>query len=70
MADNGHKRVLFHAALPHHSVFFRSVYERLQAADIFYKPGTATARAVQKIYDILELAPPAAASSRVPGASI
>ncbi|MFQ5777486.1 MAG: CDP-glycerol glycerophosphotransferase family protein [Terriglobia bacterium] len=40
-----------------------SALRRQAAADIFYKPGTATARAVQKIYDILELAPPAAASS-------
>lgn len=30
MSDNGHKRILFHAALPHHFVFFQSVYERLR----------------------------------------
>src|SRR3990172_7586401 len=29
MGENGHKRILFHAALPHHFVFFQSVYERL-----------------------------------------
>jgi len=29
MSQNGHRRVLFHAALPHHFVFFQSVYERL-----------------------------------------
>ncbi len=29
MSANGSKRLLFHAALPHHFVFFQSVYERL-----------------------------------------
>lgn len=29
------------------------------AADIFYQPGTATQRAVEKIYQLLEMAPPA-----------
>ena len=29
MGENGNKRILFHAALPHHFVFFQSVYERL-----------------------------------------
>lgn len=32
MSENG-KRLLFHAALPHHYVFFRPVYERLQEDD-------------------------------------
>lgn len=31
MSANGHKRIIFHAALPHHFVFFRPVYERLAA---------------------------------------
>lgn len=31
---------------------------RRAAADIFYKPGTATQRAVSKIYELLELSPP------------
>lgn len=30
MGMNGNKRVLFHAALPHHFVFFQPVYERLR----------------------------------------
>ncbi|MFQ5696221.1 MAG: CDP-glycerol glycerophosphotransferase family protein [Terriglobia bacterium] len=29
MSDNGRRRLLFHAALPHHFIFFRPVYERL-----------------------------------------
>jgi len=29
MSENGSRRLLFHAALPHHFVFFQSVYERL-----------------------------------------
>ncbi len=29
MSGNGSRRLLFHAALPHHFVFFQSVYERL-----------------------------------------
>lgn len=31
MSENGNKRILFHAALPHHFVFFQPVYERLAA---------------------------------------
>jgi hypothetical protein len=31
MGANSHKRLLFHAALPHHFVFFQPVYERLAA---------------------------------------
>ncbi len=31
MSANGHRRLLFHAALPHHFVFFQPVYERLAA---------------------------------------
>jgi CDP-glycerol:poly(glycerophosphate) glycerophosphotransferase len=30
---------------------------RMVAQELFYKPGTATARAVEEIYEILELAP-------------
>lgn len=30
MGENGHRRLLFHAALPHHFVFFQAVYERLR----------------------------------------
>ncbi|MBI2955968.1 MAG: CDP-glycerol glycerophosphotransferase family protein [Acidobacteria bacterium] len=29
MAENAHRRLLYHAVLPHHYVFFRPVYERL-----------------------------------------
>ncbi|MEE8201832.1 MAG: CDP-glycerol glycerophosphotransferase family protein [Candidatus Acidoferrales bacterium] len=31
MPANGNKRIIFHAALPHHFVFFQSVYDRLAA---------------------------------------
>ncbi|MGH9776786.1 MAG: hypothetical protein ACRD5I_00085, partial [Candidatus Acidiferrales bacterium] len=31
MSENGSRRLLFHAALPHHFVFFQPVYERLAA---------------------------------------
>jgi hypothetical protein len=35
-----------------------SEIRRAAAQDIFYQPGTATLRAVQKTYQILELDPP------------
>ncbi|MGH9863690.1 MAG: CDP-glycerol glycerophosphotransferase family protein [Candidatus Acidiferrales bacterium] len=38
-----------------------SEIRRQAAADIFYKPGTATQRAVAKIYQLLQMAPPVAA---------
>jgi hypothetical protein len=43
----------------------RSASRRAVAADLFYKPGTATARAVDELYDAMELAP-AAATATVP----
>ena len=42
-----------------------SASRRAVAADLFYKPGTATARAVDELYDAMELAP-AAATATVP----
>ncbi|MBI4461433.1 MAG: hypothetical protein HY653_00860 [Acidobacteria bacterium] len=36
---------------------------RQAAANIFYKPGTATERAVEKIYEILELQPAAVSAA-------
>lgn len=39
----------------------RSMTRRAVAADLFYRPGTATARAVAELYGVLELAAPAAA---------
>ena len=37
-----------------------SAVRREAAADMFYKPGTATERAAAKVYELLELEPPAA----------
>jgi hypothetical protein len=33
---------------------------RRVAADLFYRPGTASARCALELYDVLELAPPSA----------
>ena len=40
-----------------------SVTRRSVAAELFYKPGGATARAVDELYDAMELAPAAAATT-------
>jgi CDP-glycerol glycerophosphotransferase (TagB/SpsB family) len=45
----------------------RSAARQAVAADLFYKPGTATARAVSALYDAIELEP--VAGCRVPGAA-
>jgi len=39
---------------------------RAAAADMFYQPGTATDRAVSRIYELLEMTPP---DSRQPAAA-
>jgi CDP-glycerol glycerophosphotransferase (TagB/SpsB family) len=38
----------------------QSVERRRVAADLFYKPGSATVRSMRQLYDVLELEPPAA----------
>jgi len=43
----------------------RSVSRRVVAEDLFYKPGTATARAVAELYDVMELSPRALPSAAV-----
>ena len=44
----------------------RSSARRRVAAELFYKPGTATIRAVAALYELLELPPPAPAAATMP----
>lgn len=57
MSENG-KRLLFHAALPHHYVFFRSVYERMQEdsrLDWFWSSNFLGWRMKKHLFDLFEV---------------
>jgi hypothetical protein len=43
-----------------------SAERRRVAADLFYRPGGATARSVRELYDVIDLTPPAAVLAAVP----
>jgi hypothetical protein len=43
----------------------RSATRRRVAADLFHRPGTATARCAAALYDVLELAPPASIAAQL-----